>query len=100
MGEPTLESPLPPAILRGLGDRSYDKRKNAALEVTALIKALLERQESDHIGRVITLLAQDFARSKNYNHRKGGLIGLAASAIGFMPDVDKYLDLLVPPVLE
>ena len=25
------ESPLPPAILRSLGDRSYDKRKNAAL---------------------------------------------------------------------
>ena len=36
------ESPLPPAILRGLGDRSYDKRKNAALDVTALIKSLQE----------------------------------------------------------
>ena len=49
-----LESPLPPAILRGcvqqhgycidlmcmsrLGDRSYDKRKNAALDLTGLIK--------------------------------------------------------------
>lgn len=36
------ESPLPPAILRGLGDRSYDKRKTAALDVTALIKSLQE----------------------------------------------------------
>ena len=45
-------------------------------------------------------MAQDFARSKNYNHRKGGLIGLAAAAIGLMPDVDKYLNLLIPPVLE
>ncbi len=27
------ESSLSPAILRGLGDRSYDKRKGAALEV-------------------------------------------------------------------
>ena len=30
-------SPLSPAILRGLGDRSYDKRKAAALEVTTVI---------------------------------------------------------------
>ena len=36
------ESPLPPAILRGLGDRSYDKRKTAALDVTSLIKSLQE----------------------------------------------------------
>ena len=35
-----LESPIPPAIVRGLGDRSYDKRKNAAVEVTTLIKSL------------------------------------------------------------
>ena len=31
-----MPSPLPPAILRSLGDRSYDKRKNAALEIEAL----------------------------------------------------------------
>ena len=43
MSEPDLgTSPidLSPAILRGLGDRSYDKRKNAAMEVTTLIKNL------------------------------------------------------------
>ena len=59
-----------------------------------------DREERDHIVQVITLLAQDFAGSKNYNHRKGGLIGLAAAAIGLMPDVEQYLDLLIPPVLS
>jgi hypothetical protein len=30
----------------------------------------------------------------------GGLIGLAASAIGLAPDIDKYLHLLILPVLD
>lgn len=93
-------SPLPPAILRGLGDRSYDKRKAAALEVTALIKSCQENGEKDRISSVINLLAQEFARSRNIHHRKGGLIGLAASAIGLVPDIDLFLNLLIPPVLE
>ena len=119
------ESPLPPAILRGLGDRSYDKRKTAALDVTSLIKSLQEagecsnRRESwptfrivydsqnqishllyssllhdspflillllyvsnwlisfpgerECISNVINLLAQEFTRSRNVHHRKGG----------------------------
>lgn len=78
------ESPLAPAILRGLGDRSYDKRKNAALEIEALIKTLEDNNETDRICSIIVLLGQDFATSTNPNHRKGGLIGLAATAIGLM----------------
>jgi vacuole morphology and inheritance protein 14 len=94
------ESPLPPAILRGLGDRSYDKRKLAALEVTSLIKNLQEAGERDRISNVVNLLAQEFTRSRNVHHRKGGLIGLAACAIGLVPDIDRFLHLLIPPVLE
>lgn len=44
------ESPLPPAILRGLGDRFYDKRKAAALDVTALIKSLQEAGGQIHLN--------------------------------------------------
>jgi len=83
MGTPA-ESALAPAILRGLGDRSYDKRKNAALEIEALIKTLEDNNETDRICSIIVLLGQDFATSTNPNHRKGGLIGLAASSIGLM----------------
>eukprot|EP01035_Chromulina_nebulosa_P017430 gene17430-22982_t len=95
-----LESPLPPVILRGLGDRAYDKRKAAALDVTSLIKSLQEHGDQERISHVINLLAQDFARSRNVHHRKGGLIGLAATAIGLTTDIDKYLQLLIPPVIE
>ena len=78
------ESPLAPAILRGLGDRSYEKRKNAALEIEALIKTLEDNNETDRICSIIVLLGQDFATSTNAHHRKGGLIGLAATAVGLM----------------
>jgi vacuole morphology and inheritance protein 14 len=58
MVEQPSESPLPPAILRSLGDRSYDKRKNAALEIEALIKALEENSDTDRICSVIAMLGQ------------------------------------------
>lgn len=83
-----------------LGDRSYDKRKAAALEITSLIKSLQEINDYDKIINVIQLLSQDFTRSRNVHHRKGGLIGLAATAIGLGGDIERYLSFLIPPVLE
>ena len=78
------EAPLAPPILRGLGDRSYEKRKNAALEIESLIRTLEDIQDNDRICAISALLGQDFCASTNINHRKGGLIGLAAMAIGLM----------------
>jgi vacuole morphology and inheritance protein 14 len=70
------------------------------LEVTSLIKSLQDNGEKERVGHVVNLLAQEFARSRNVHHRKGGLIGLAAAAIGLAPDIEKFLHLLIPPVLE
>ena len=64
--------------------RSYDKRKQAALEIEALIKSLQEIKDTDRINAIIVMLGEDFATSATSNHRKGGLIGLAATAIGLM----------------
>lgn len=83
-----------------LGDRSYDKRKAAALEITSMIKHLVENDEHEKILNVVNLLSQDYSRSRNVHHRKGGLIGLAATAIGLGTDIDKYLNNLIPPVLD
>jgi len=99
-GPTPAESPLSPAILRGLGDRSYDKRKNAALEIEALIRNLQEINDTDRICSIVAMLGQDFATSTNANHRKGGLIGLAGTAIGLMQATKEYLDALLPPVLH
>jgi len=105
-------SPLPQVVYRALGDRSYEKRKNAALEIEALVKSLAEiaatsnpstSQEHKMIELLIQSLASDFCPAMNAHFRKGGLIGLAATAIGLMPQEglkDIYLASLIKPVLN
>ncbi|KAJ0412152.1 hypothetical protein ATCC90586_005765 [Pythium insidiosum] len=121
-----MQLPLSPNLMRNLGDRSYDKRKSAAMELENLIKQLQESASAmemmpsgaaasgaplppalamaaasrHRIGAIIELLGNDFACSTNANHRKGGLIGLAATAIGLMHDAHMFLDKLLPPVLH
>jgi len=96
----SMESPLPPMVQRGLGDRSNEKRKNAALEIEALIKSLQEANNMGMIRSVITVLSKDFCMSMNSNYRKGGLVGLAATAIGLMQNARNFLNVLLPPVLH
>ena len=93
---------LPQLVLRNLGDRSYEKRKQAALEVELIIKDLAsgENDVSEDIHQIIRVLVRDFAYSTQSNHRKGGLIGLAATAIALMDGTSKYLNSLLPPVLK
>jgi len=87
-------------VQRCLGDRSNEKRKNAALEIEALIKSLQEANNTSMIQSVISVLSKDFCTSMNSNYRKGGLIGLAATAIGLHNTTKTYLDVLLPPVLH
>jgi vacuole morphology and inheritance protein 14 len=96
----TVESPLPPGLQRALGDRSNEKRKNAALEVESLIKSMQEANNLAMVQSVITVLSKDFCTSMNSNYRKGGLVGLAATAIGLMHNSRNFLDVLLPPVLH
>ncbi|CCI48132.1 unnamed protein product [Albugo candida] len=124
-----MQLPLSPTLMRNLGDRSYDKRKGAAMELENLIKQWQEMEDKtgsqssevissptsrsiitssvqefnrnrQRISAVIDLLGKEFACSTNANHRKGGLIGLAATAIGLMHEAHSYLNKLLPPVLH
>jgi Domain of unknown function (DUF3434)./HEAT repeat. len=58
-------------------------------------------KEHKMILSLIHLLAKDFCQSMNVHFRKGGLIGLAATAIGLMPQqlTAAYLEILISPVL-
>lgn len=96
----SVESPLPPLVQRSLGDRSYDKRKNAALEIEQLVKSLNEAHNLPMISSIISVLAKDFCTSMNANYRKGGLIGIAATAIGLMGNTRQHLEGLLFPVLH
>ncbi|KAE9615753.1 putative vacuole morphology and inheritance protein [Lupinus albus] len=91
---------VPAAVLRNLADKLYEKRKNAALEVEGIVKQLAANGEHDKITSVINLLTSEFTYSPQANHRKGGLIGLAAATVGLTTDAAQHLEEIVPPVLN
>ena len=110
------EPPIPQMIQRALGDRSYEKRKNAALEIETIVRNLVmgssnsnplimndsslnNHQSQTKVLRIISQLSKDFCTSMNANYRKGGLIGIAAIAIGLMQNAHIYLEHLLKPVL-
>lgn len=68
--------------------------------MTSFIKSFLEQKDYERINQVLNLLAKDFIRSRNVHHRKGGLIGLAAAAIGLSNEIENYLNILILSVLE
>ncbi|XP_039779238.1 protein VAC14 homolog isoform X4 [Panicum virgatum] len=91
---------IPGAVLRNLSDKLYEKRKNAALEIEGIVKQLATAGEHEKISAVISLLINDFTYSPQANHRKGGLIGLAAVTVGLTSEAAQHLEQIVPPVLS
>ncbi|GFO16656.1 protein vac14 homolog [Plakobranchus ocellatus] len=74
-------APLTASCVRALVDKLYEKRKSAALEIERIVKDLISANQFDQIKKLLKVL-EEFASSQNPNTRKGGLIGLAAVAIG------------------
>ncbi|RDX70776.1 Protein VAC14-like protein [Mucuna pruriens] len=93
-------SVIPAAVLRNLADKLYEKRKNAALEVEGIVKQLAVAGDHDRINAVINLLTTEYTYSPQANHRKGGLISLAAATVGLTTEAAQHLELIVPPVLN
>ncbi|KAL1201090.1 VAC14-like protein [Cardamine amara subsp. amara] len=93
-------SAIPAAVHRNLSDKLYEKRKNAALELENIVKNLTSAGDHDKISKVIEMLIKEFAKSPQANHRKGGLIGLAAVTVGLSSEAAQYLEQIVPPVIN
>ncbi|KAI8023462.1 hypothetical protein LOK49_LG03G01018 [Camellia lanceoleosa] len=91
---------IPASVLRNLSDKLYEKRKNAALEVEGVVRRLAAAGDHDKITAVINLLTTEFTNSSQANHRKGGLIGLAAATVGLSSEAAQHLEQIVPPVLS
>ena len=86
--------------MRGIGDKLYEKRKCAALEVEQLVKSLAATGNTKRVGQIINKLIEDFAFSPQANYRKGGLLCLAATAVGLANNNQEFLQRIVPPVLN
>ena len=93
-------SPLTLNVIRGLNDKLYEKRKTAALDIERMVKEFQANNDVKQIRKLITILTDEYAVSHNPHSRKGGLIGLAATAIALGKDATFYLSTLVPPVLS
>jgi hypothetical protein len=74
--------PISVNTIRNLNDKLYDKRKLGALEVEQQVKELNKQQEHDKILELILYLQESFVKSTSVSSRKGGLIALAAVALG------------------
>lgn len=92
-------SAIPAAVLRNLADKLYEKRKNAALEIENIVKQLASNGDHDKIAAVITLMTNEFTYSPHANHRKGGLIGLAAATVGLTSEAPQHLEVRVCSVI-
>ncbi|KAI9252337.1 vacuolar protein 14 C-terminal Fig4p binding-domain-containing protein [Phascolomyces articulosus] len=86
-----------PTVIRELTDKTYDRRKVAALEVESLVKQ--NKESHEQVIGIIQELVNDFVYSDSSNAQCGGLISLAATAIALGPRVAEYLDIVVPPIL-
>ncbi|GBG31744.1 Protein VAC14-like [Hondaea fermentalgiana] len=97
---------LSQGVMRGLSDRSYEKRKAGAIEIERIVREKSSGPNADpngaeYVVTLINILTMDYACSMNSSQRKGGLIGLAAVALGLGPsNTPKYLQYLLPPILK
>eukprot|EP00775_Hariotina_reticulata_P005343 gene5343-5580_t len=94
-----VEELLPQAVLRQIGDKLYEKRKVAALEVEQIVKRLAAAGDTQKISAIIEKLIAEYAFSPQANHRKGALLCLAAATVGLGEPKENYLRQIVPPVL-
>ncbi|KAI1385271.1 vacuole morphology and inheritance protein [Hypoxylon trugodes] len=91
---------MEPNIQRLLNDKLYDKRKTGALELERSIRELSVAKDYQRIKDILDQLCNEYAYAVHQPHaRNGGLIGLAAAAIALGPELPRYLEVIVPPVL-
>ncbi|KAI0388701.1 vacuole morphology and inheritance protein [Xylariaceae sp. FL0594] len=91
---------MDPQIARLLNDKLYDKRKTGALELEKSIREQMAAKEYTKVQAIIQQLCDEYAYAVHQPHaRNGGLIGLAAAAIALGPELPRYLETIVPPVL-
>ncbi|KAJ0115929.1 hypothetical protein N8I77_003809 [Diaporthe amygdali] len=91
---------MDPNVQRALNDKLYDKRKVGALELERVIRELVAAKDYSRVTAVLDQLCNEYAYAVHQPHaRNGGLIGLAAAAIALGPELPRYLEVIVPPVL-
>ncbi|XP_034117781.1 protein VAC14 homolog [Drosophila nasuta] len=93
-------APLSESCAKALGDKVYEKRKVASQEIEKMVIEFNNKNNAGQIRKLIEVLSNDYATSRDANRRKGALIGLAATGLGLGKDSDKYVNELVTPIMN
>lgn len=97
---------ISPAVLVSLAHKRYERRRLAAMEIEKVIRGLAHQGELDRVRAILLLLSDDYVRSTSEDARKGGVVGLAACAIGLKkasdddPEVMECRDLILASVVH
>ncbi|XP_014085882.1 protein VAC14 homolog isoform X1 [Bactrocera oleae] len=93
-------APLSESCAKALADKAYEKRKVASQEIEKMVTEFNAKSNTLQIRKLIDVLSNQFAISRDPNRRKGGLIGLAATSLGLGKDSERYVGELVTPILN
>ena len=94
------------AVLVSLAHKRYERRRLAAMEIEKVVRSLVSQNEFERVRAILLLLSDDYVRSTGEDARKGGVVALAASAIGLKraPENDATLqecrDLILSAVIH
>jgi hypothetical protein len=78
----SLQQSLSAAVLVSLAHKRYERRKLAAIEIEKIVRNLVYARDLERVNAMLQLLSDDYVRSTNEDARKGGVVALAACAIG------------------
>mmetsp|Transcript_57459 Transcript_57459/g.66364 ORF Transcript_57459/g.66364 Transcript_57459/m.66364 type:complete len:1069 (+) Transcript_57459:501-3707(+) len=72
------------AVLVSLAHKRYERRRLAAMEIEKVVRSLVQQSDEqlERVRAILLLLSDDYVRSTSEDARKGGVVALAASAIG------------------
>lgn len=92
---------LSESCAKALSDKTYEKRKLAAVEIEKMIVEYNKSKSYVQIKKLIETFATQYCTSKDPNKRKGGLIAIAACCIALGPqDSAQFMSDMLIPVLN
>ena len=77
----TLNTSVNSAVLTCLASKKYNVRRDAALEISKILRSLIEQSMYERVNDIIVFLSEDYARSVSENARKGGIMALATATL-------------------
>lgn len=79
----SFQQSISATVLVSLAHKRYERRRLAAMEIEKIIRNLVTKSNDlERVHAILFLLSDDYVRSTSEDARKGGVVALAACAIG------------------